>query len=412
MQATTRASLPRGGRTDLPPPPLGYGDLVGAFLDGNTARRKDMMQGGNGRSARHAPEVLRQTVTLDDLRAEGVDGRTVYEALPMPQFRPNFGSAACWGAVQPFGPSTARAIQVAALREALVVDVGGAVRTADGRWLRDLQPCSVRGYRKALPKMMAREGYASERLEGTSALLLLSSSRNYYHWLHQIFPQASAILMAHPLGAIDQWLVRELPDFGAEMLERLGIDLNRVRRVGECALTCERLVVGTVPSMGALDYTGEWPRSLIRRAFGPIPQEKPWRRLYLRRADDDRRPILNRRELEALLLDHGYEILELEGLSVKAQAAYLAEASHVVAAHGAGLANLVFCAPGTRVIELLPRLWPSPLFGMVSQTCGLDHTFLPGREACLSGLGVRHNSAATIVPLGRLARLLRACDTR
>ena len=412
MQATTRASFPGGERTDLPPPPLGYARLVGAFLDGNTARRKDMMQGAGGQSARHAPEVLRQTVTLDDLRAEGVDGRTVYEAFPMPRFKPNLGSAARRGGVETLSPSTARAIQVAELRDALVVNVGGAVRTVDGRWLRDLQPCSARGYRKALPKMVARGNHASERLEGTSALLLLSSSRNYYHWLHQIFPQATAILMAHPLASIDRWLVRDLPDFGAEMLAHLGIDPDRVRRVGERALTCERLVVGTVPSMGALDYAGEWPRGLIRRAFGPTGEARPWRRLYLRRADDDRRPILNRRELEALLLDHGYEILDLEGLSVKAQAAHLAEASHVVAAHGAGLANLVFCAPGTRVIELLPRLWPSPLFGMVSQACGLDHTFLPGREACLSGLGVRHNSAATIVPLGRLARLLRACDTR
>ena len=370
-----------------------------------------MMQGACNGSARHAPEVLRHSVTLDDLRAEGVDGRTVYEAYPMPRFKPSLGSVARGRAVQTFGPSTAQAIQVAELREALVVNVGGAVCTTDGRWLRDLQPCSVRGYRKALPKAMSRGNHVSERLGGTSALLLLSSSRNYYHWLHQIFPQAAAILMAHPMASIDRWLVRNLPAFGTEMLERLGIDLDRVRRVGEGALICERLVAGTVPSMGALDYAGEWPRSLIRRAFEPTHEVRPSRRLYLRRADDDRRPILNRKALEALLLDQGYEILDLEGLSVKAQATQLAEASHVVAAHGAGLANLVFCAPGTRVIELSTRLWPSPLFGMVSQACGLDHTFLPGREACLPFLGVRHNSAATIVPLHRLARLLGACDT-
>jgi capsular polysaccharide biosynthesis protein len=32
----------------------------------------------------------------------------------------------------------------------------------------------------------------------------------------------------------------------------------------------------------------------------------------------------------------------------------MAEATHVVAVHGAALANLVFCAPGTRVLEIMP----------------------------------------------------------
>jgi hypothetical protein len=39
-------------------------------------------------------------------------------------------------------------------------------------------------------------------------------------------------------------------------------------------------------------------------------------------------------------------------LAVPEQAAIMALAKHVVAAHGAGLTNLVFCSPAARVLEV------------------------------------------------------------
>ncbi len=76
------------------------------------------------------------------------------------------------------------------------------------------------------------------------------------------------------------------------------------------------------------------------------------RRFYVERRDSDRRPLANEAELVALVQSHGFEAVALAGQSLAAQASLFAGASHIVAPHGAGLANLVFCRPGTVVCEL------------------------------------------------------------
>ncbi|MBI4553232.1 MAG: glycosyltransferase family 61 protein, partial [Candidatus Latescibacteria bacterium] len=76
----------------------------------------------------------------------------------------------------------------------------------------------------------------------------------------------------------------------------------------------------------------------------------------------------------------GFEKHVLRGLSVKEQAALFASATVVIAPHGAGLANLVFCSPGTKVIELFSPSWPQPTYWELSHCLGLDYYYLIGRS--------------------------------
>jgi capsular polysaccharide biosynthesis protein len=45
----------------------------------------------------------------------------------------------------------------------------------------------------------------------------------------------------------------------------------------------------------------------------------------------------------------------------------------VVGAHGAALSNLIWCRPGTIVVELLPASYQPAYFEHLSQTMGLSH---------------------------------------
>ena len=66
------------------------------------------------------------------------------------------------------------------------------------------------------------------------------------------------------------------------------------------------------------------------------------------------------------------QALHLEFVPFADQVRHFAKARLIVAAHGAALSNLVFCAPGTRVIEVTcgPE-WP--FFDTISRLLGLDH---------------------------------------
>ena len=80
---------------------------------------------------------------------------------------------------------------------------------------------------------------------------------------------------------------------------------------------------------------------------------KPHRKIVVLRPGAKTRRMLNSDEL--LLKLKGWETVTLENLSIKDQIKTFAEASHVLAAHGAGMVNLLWCQPGTKVIEIQDR---------------------------------------------------------
>ena len=65
--------------------------------------------------------------------------------------------------------------------------------------------------------------------------------------------------------------------------------------------------------------------------------------------------------------------MTLEELSWAEQIAVFRAVRVVVAPHGAGLANLVFCAPGTRVVELINRAYFNPVFWRLAALRRLDY---------------------------------------
>jgi capsular polysaccharide biosynthesis protein len=58
----------------------------------------------------------------------------------------------------------------------------------------------------------------------------------------------------------------------------------------------------------------------------------------------------------------GFEAYECEGKGVAEQARLFHSAEAIVAAHGAALTNLVFCKPGTTVLELFSPKYVNPCY--------------------------------------------------
>ncbi|MFM6194129.1 MAG: glycosyltransferase family 61 protein, partial [Planktothrix sp.] len=73
-----------------------------------------------------------------------------------------------------------------------------------------------------------------------------------------------------------------------------------------------------------------------------------------------------------------FESVVLESLTISEQAELMASASVVLAPHGAGLSNLVFCQPGTKVIELFAPTHIPPCYRIISNICELEHYYLIG----------------------------------
>jgi capsular polysaccharide biosynthesis protein len=75
--------------------------------------------------------------------------------------------------------------------------------------------------------------------------------------------------------------------------------------------------------------------------------------IYIARADAFKRRLVNEHEVVEALSPLGFRWVVLDGMALRDQVALFSRARCVVAPHGAGLANLVFSPPGTRVVEIL-----------------------------------------------------------
>jgi capsular polysaccharide biosynthesis protein len=112
----------------------------------------------------------------------------------------------------------------------------------------------------------------------------------------------------------------------------------------------------------------------LRRSFQP-PLPNPQRRIYIQR--EKNRKIENEAELLPLLKANDFEIYRYDG-SATNQIRAFAESNLVVGIHGADMANLTFCSPGSKVLEIVSTDFYSPFFYNLAEAAGLKHYHLVG----------------------------------
>src|SRR5258707_114639 len=99
------------------------------------------------------------------------------------------------------------------------------------------------------------------------------------------------------------------------------------------------------------------------------------RRLYISRAAAKYRRVLNEDDVVQFLRRRGFETIALEAFSIREQAAAMASCEAVVAPHGGGLSNVVFCRPETKIVEIFSPELVASYFWKISNQVGLDYYY-------------------------------------
>ena len=197
--------------------------------------------------------------------------------------------------------------------------------------------------------------------------------RRYSHWLFDVWPKLHALSR---LGALQGAgiVVNDCgPALRAATLAPLGVDPGRVRLVDAAGVeVCAERAL-RVGSCREVLYTPPWIIDAVRGAFLPAgAPPRGRRRLYVTRAGAARRRVVNEDALRELAAARGFETVALETLSLAETAALMSEAEMVLAPHGAGLANIVFCPPDCRVVEFFSH-HISPEYWLLAARMGLDY---------------------------------------
>lgn len=230
----------------------------------------------------------------------------------------------------------------------------GLVVLPSGEFVGELVARNADGARSLLrdqPAYYAPLPDEVDRKSGNFYAVLGLGVHHYYHWGHDLIMGMAGA--EHLLPADTQLIVpAEMRPFQVEMLELL--ELDEYPRVPFPAGACwelENLYVVTPRMKTNLDSSGpyRWFRSAAMDRCG-VSEVTPTRRLYLSRKHDDHWRTVNEPEVEALLANHGFETVMPGQLTFREQVELFGQADMLVGT-GAGLFNMMFSPPGTKVLQ-------------------------------------------------------------
>jgi capsular polysaccharide biosynthesis protein len=234
-------------------------------------------------------------------------------------------------------------------------DYGGSLITPDDKLLADLSP-DVWGV--ARHKILGKIKLPRCRsLGGTVAVISTAeAATNYWHWTFDLLPRIHLLdLAGFGPGAVDYYLVnhRDLP-FQHETLAEMGIPAKKIVKTDRnCHFELDRAV--TTSLKPGQFYVSKWICDFlfdIVKRQNPVMQTK--RRLYVSRRTSRFRRVRNEAAVMKALEAMGFELIHPDAISVAEQRKAFYHAEFVVAPHGSGLTNIVYCQPGTRVVEVFP----------------------------------------------------------
>ena len=193
-------------------------------------------------------------------------------------------------------------------------------------------------------------------------------NENYWHWMFDVLPRLSICENIIDLKKIDFFLLpNNKKKFQIETMETLGIPLTKqISSIKFRHIVTKNLYVTSHPVVLSNNATNDiqnippWIFDWLRNKFlnNDLKNKKNYpKKIYLDRSDSkssvkNLRSIINEKEVKNHLINKGFQVIKLSDLHFQDQVSTFNSANIIVGLHGAGFANITFCNPKTRVIEL------------------------------------------------------------
>lgn len=223
-----------------------------------------------------------------------------------------------------------------------------------------------------------------EKIAGKVVILSGLAGHVYYHWMIDILPRLEILRRSGiELEEIDWFVVNNIDrNFQKETLKFLGIPTNKIKISDDHShIEAEELIVPSFP--GHLDWVPKATITFLRKTFLSAIDNKSSKypqRIYVSRAQARGRVVINEDQVIDLLSELGFQTVFLEELSVLEQVALFANTKVIVSPHGSSLTNIVFCRPGTTVVELFSPNYLRTDYWMLSQQLKLQHYYTVGES--------------------------------
>ncbi|MEJ1928681.1 glycosyltransferase 61 family protein [Nostoc sp. NIES-2111] len=292
----------------------------------------------------------------------------------------------------------------------VVMGPDGWILDRQGRWLSD------HSWFAWAPEKAPRREFTPpvRRIKGHAVLLCSDwAATNYFHFLLDSLSRLAALeALGISSQVVDHYLIPESPaPAAALLLDQLEIPRDkRIVLNPSQALEADCLLAPSFPGETCATHplaVGFLQRSAQR--MRSVDEQFPRRLFVARRAKN--RLLANEKAVWGLLEPLGFTFYDPGSASSQMQCFAAAEA--VVGVHGAALANVAFCSPGTPVVEIMPSDHAFPYFQAICSAAGLRYYCVLAQSSAMRPMDDLQASPYDFeVDLGHLREALEAAGLR
>jgi len=260
------------------------------------------------------------------------------------------------------------------------------------------------------------------KVPGRVAVLTRRDVECYAHWIRDILGRLAMLELANI--EFDWLYVPTDAPFMKETLSLWGIDpVKIIQPIDDFHyIEADELIVPSITRRIPTDsktfqststlasYWTPWIIEHIRNKFLPLAQQKIdknkfSKKVFISRKDSTHRVMLNEDEVFNLFEQHGFKSYILSQMSFLEQVMLFANAEFIIAAHGSGLANLIFANPGTQIIEIF-QARPDATECYLAQMCNLKYRAI-GTSEQLYSTGFQNTTVPTSIIVDIINKLIK-----
>jgi hypothetical protein len=205
--------------------------------------------------------------------------------------------------------------------------------------------------------------------------IIVCPDTGYYHWLLEVLPN-----ILHLLNNIDInlkiaiqdkspiYLTTALKFILKDTYDHKVIILDKPTKVSSIYFAYYENQSGFVRKID---------RDILKKSFLSDTNEnnkKP--KIYISRLKAPKRSIGNEQDIEKLLRNKGFEIIYAEDLNWLEQIQLYNSSEYIIAPHGAGLANIIWCKKGTKILEIFPYDNLHFCFATLAKSNNLEYEYI------------------------------------
>ena len=210
-----------------------------------------------------------------------------------------------------------------------------------------------------------------------------ASGHNYFHFIFDILPKIYLLNSKIDLKKVDYFYVSDPKKWQIKIFGILGINKKKLLSSKEYKhILAEEIYAVDHPwyNKGYVQKNCQkipkWIVHKNRKLFlNNNKKNNTNKKIFLDRSDSkyNHCQIKNLKDIKKLILEKKFKIYKPEILSFEQQINLFKDSSIIIGAHGAALSNIIFCKPGTKVIEIIPADHPNRKAERVSKILKLRY---------------------------------------